>query len=344
MPAAAPTSVSTDALRAAFTAARLMCRRRSLDVYLACRCLPRGKADATCAVFAFFGMIADAIGAPELSVNAASAMREHPIIASPAQYASSGGGCGDSADGRIAMLRDRLVELYADEEIALPAVASRSPPQHVLAAMQTVVRRFQVPPSDFIDFAEGCRADLMVRRYATWSSLELYLNRRGGAVACAVTAVLGATHSDIRTHALQLGRAVRLTTILANLKRDFDAGWLYIPLEDVAKFRYTERDLAAQAVDERFRELMRFQIDRARQLYRDAADGLPWLAGDGSRLMAASVIAVHSGVVARIERNGYDVFRRRSALSAAEQLRRMPLAWRLTSREASDGDTPARLI
>src|SRR3954470_6748613 len=97
MPVATPTSVTTDdVLRAAFAAARGMCRRRSLDLYLACRCLPREKVDAGCAVLAFFGMIADAIRAPELSVTSASAMREHTVIASPASYSDSGG-CGSGS-------------------------------------------------------------------------------------------------------------------------------------------------------------------------------------------------------------------------------------------------------
>jgi phytoene synthase len=125
---------------------------------------------------------------------------------------------------------------------------------------------------------------------------------------------------------------MRLTTILRDVKPDFARGRVYLPQEDFARFGYTERELAAGVVNEDFRELVRFEIARARELYRDGAEGICWLAGDGSRL-AASVIAVtHAGVLDAIERKGYDVLAGRPARSIGQQLRRAPLAWWLARR------------
>ena len=107
-----------------------------------------------------------------------------------------------------------------------------------------------------------------------------------------------------------------------------------MPLEDLARFRCSENDLQRGIVSENCRELIRFEIDRARQLYRAAAEGLCWLAGDGSRLAAATIIAVQLEMLRAIERQDYDVFSHPPKLTAMQKLRRLSVAWRLAKREA----------
>jgi phytoene/squalene synthetase len=81
---------------------------------------------------------------------------------------------------------------------------------------------------------------------------------------------------------------------------------------------------------------MRFEIARARALYQQGADGLCWLAGDGSRLTAASMAVIYSGILGAIERRGYDVFISRAHLTTSQKLRRLPMAWRLARRRAGE--------
>jgi phytoene synthase len=229
------------------------------------------------------------------------------------------------------LLRERLDDLYAGR-LELPAPLSRSVPHHVLHAFGLATRRYQIPRQSFIDIAEGVRRDWVVRRYATWASLERHCRQSAGAAASAIACVLGVTNSDAVQHAVMLGAAMALTRILTSLKEDCARGRIYLPLEDLASFRYSERDLAAGVVNENFRRLMRFQVARARRLYHEAAEGLCWVAGDGSRMAAATVVALSCGVLDAIERQGYDVFTRPPRLAAAQKFRRLPLAWRLARR------------
>ena len=174
--------------------------------------------------------------------------------------------------------------------------------------------------------------DLTVSRYATWSSLERYCYHSAGVLGPVMSCVFGVTHSGAAGQAIKMGTAMRLTGILRDLKQDFERGRVYLPLEDLAAFRYSERDLAAGVVNENFRELMRFETARARRLYREGAEGLCWVAGDGSRLTASTMVMVHSGILDAIERQGYDVFGRRAALTTGQKLRRLPMAWRVARR------------
>jgi phytoene synthase len=91
--------------------------------------------------------------------------------------------------------------------------------------------------------------------------------------------------------------------------------------------------VATGVVDERFRELMRFQIARARAMFRDGAEGLCWLDGASSRLTASAMGVIYAGILSAIEKNSYDVFSRRARLSAGSKIARLPGAWRLARRK-----------
>jgi phytoene synthase len=276
-------------------------------------------------------MISDAITDPTAKPQAAAAMREIPLVALPVQSSSSCGD-GDSVDARVALLKERLEEIYT-RLVALPAPETRSEPQHVLAAMQDVAEQYQISREHFLDFAEGCRMDRSIVRYATWPSLQEYLDRIAGSVAIAIGCVLGATHSETPRFAVDLGRAMRLTNILRDIAIDAkQSNRLYLPLEDLARFRCGERAILSGETSSEFNELLRFEVERARTLYRQAADGICWLADDGSRLFVASMIAAQSGLLRRIKRGGGIVLHERIALTTFQKLTRLPLAYRLTLR------------
>jgi phytoene synthase len=321
-----PRSDPADA--AGFAAARAMCRREAKAHYFESNFLPRAKRDAACALFAFCHMVREAVGAGAESLNGAHGLRHYPVAAACSSCEPTG-----SADGRIGMLRERLDEVY-DGRLALPAPASRSQEQHALHAFALTVRRYGIPREHFLDLAQGCRADQAVSRYATWRALDRHCYGVAGVVGLILAGALGVTSSGAAEHAVKTGVTIELTRILCEIRRDRDRDRIYLPLEDLARFRYSERDLAASVVNDNFRELMRFQVGRARGFFREAGEGLCWLADDGSRFAVAAVAASHTALLDAIERERYDVFTRRPTLSATQKFRRFPLAWRLARRRA----------
>ena len=132
-------------------------------------------------------------------------------------------------------------------------------------------------------------------------------------------------------HAIELGVALQLTNILRDVGEDLARGRIYLPLEDLAAFDYHEADLIAQTNDERFKRLMRFQIERTEGLYRDHLHGLAQLKADG-RMAVGSAILLYRGILGRIVENDFDVFSRRARLSTFEKLARLPAIYRQVQR------------
>jgi phytoene/squalene synthetase len=313
------TTVQSDpADLAGFQAARRMCRGWE-DFAFAARFLDRTKRDGICAVAAFFGMIADAIGKDATELSGAHGLRQHPAVVSPAA-----GCCGSGeSDALLATFRDRLDQIF-DGRLELPSPASRSPQQHALHAFALTVARFDVRREHFLRFAEERVRDAAVSRYPTWTKLEHHCRATGARVAAAFGEVLGVQHSDALTALERLGVGLRLVQILRDIDADRARGRVYVPLEELARCRYSERELLAGAVNDRLDELWKFEGERVRSILNEGSEAIPWIAGDKSRLFASTLVALADATLRRPPTRG--------RLTTGMRLRQLPAAWRLARR------------
>ncbi len=298
-----------------------MCRSWE-DFAFAGRFLDRWKRDAACSVVAFFGMIADAIGRDAVELSGGHGLRQHPAVVSPAGSCCATG----ESEGLLATFRDRLEQIYG-RGLELPSPGSRSQQQHALHAFARTAERFDVRREHFLCFAEERARDAAIVRYPTWGRLEQHCRATGGSVAAAVSEVLGLQHSDAPRPIERLGVGLRIVQILRDVPADRDRGRIYIPLEDLARFRYSERDLLAGTVNERLDELREFERDRARSLLTEGSEAIPWIAGDKSRLFAAALVTLADATLRRPPA--------RPRLTTAMRLRQLPAAWRLARHDVS---------
>lgn len=308
----------------AFAAARQICQKHARSFYFASFFLPKPKREAAYAVYSFCRMIDDAIDVPSGESPGTSVPGSVQSCCSPGEL-----------DSRFQMLRDRLDEIY-EGRMELPNPEFRSEEQNALRAFELTVKKYEIPKQYFLDVAEGCRMDLTIQRYPTWTSLERYCYHVAGVVGLIMSCIFGLQHSDAGKQAVMMGNAMQLTNILRDVKEDWERGRIYLPLEDLVRFKYAEKDLAAGVVNDAFRGLMKFEIKRSREMYTQASEGLIWLAGDGSRLTASTMAVIYAGILDAIESQKYDVFSRRASLNFGQKLRRIPMAYRLARRGADE--------
>jgi 15-cis-phytoene synthase len=113
---------------------------------------------------------------------------------------------------------------------------------------------------------------------------------------------------------------MQLTNFLRDIREDWERGRVYLPLEDLKRFEYSEEDLGTGRVNEAFVELMRFEIDRARMLYLIADQGMPHIPR-GRRYPVLVARHLYAAILDRIEDLDYDVFSSRAGTTLAEKLR-----------------------
>jgi phytoene synthase len=224
-------------------------------------------------------------------------------------------------------------------EHQLESVFAGQPLDDADVALADTIAQFPMDIQPFRDMIAGQLMDLSYSRYETFEELKLYCYRVAGTVGLMSNAILGIgtnrSHPPWERHganyqpqeeAIALGIAMQLTNILRDVGEDAQRGRIYLPLEDLKRFNYTEEDLFRGIIDERWQAFMRFQIQRAREYYNRAEAGIRYLIPD-SRWPVWSALMLYQGILKVIERNQYDVFRQRAFVPKAEKLLSLPVAW-----------------
>ncbi|OKH38272.1 phytoene synthase [Calothrix sp. HK-06] len=229
-------------------------------------------------------------------------------------------------------------ETLDDWEKRLESIFAGRPGDDLDVALVDTLDCFPLDIEPFRDMVNGQRMDLFRSRYDTFDQLYIYCYRVAGTVGLMSTSVMGIDISQNSApwnrnrqlyvpteEAIALGIANQLTNILRDVGEDARRGRIYLPLEDLARFDYTEEDLFRGVIDDRWRALMRYQIARAREFYTKAERGISFLAPD-ARLPVWAALIHYSRILDRIERNNYDVFSQRAYVPQWRKLGSLPLA------------------
>ncbi len=189
----------------------------------------------------------------------------------------------------------------------------------ILNKLSTIIKRFNIPLHHFYDLIKGMEMDLRKRRYRTWEELEQYCYRAASTVGLICAEVFGYRHPDTKRYAVNLGIALQLTNILRDVKADAKKGRIYLPLEDLKAFGYSESELLRSEYNDRFVALMKFEADRAREYFRTAKQHLH--EEDKPFMYAARTMGfIYFQLLRRIEAVQYNVFAHRIQIPSVWKL------------------------
>ncbi len=138
--------------------------------------------------------------------------------------------------------------------------------------------------------------------------------------------IVGFKNSEAVPYAIKLGVALQMTNILRDVGEDYRNGRLYLPREELAFYGIREQDIAEGRITDNWRQFMKFQIERTRQLYAESWKGVKMLEREGQLAIGAASI-FYQGILDEIEKNDYDVFTRRANLSALGKIGKIPALW-----------------
>jgi 15-cis-phytoene synthase len=199
--------------------------------------------------------------------------------------------------------------------------------------MRDTIERYPQPLQPYLDMIEGMRMDLTTTRYADFQQLYLYCYRVAGTVGLMTQEVMGvdpaytsapwSERPDTSEAAVALGIANQLTNILRDVGEDRARGRIYLPQEDLLRFGYSEAELLAGVLNDSWRELMRFQLARARDWFARSEAGVRWLAPDARWPVWAS-LRLYRGILDVIEELDYDVFNHRAYVPTSGKMLDLP--------------------
>ena len=231
--------------------------------------------------------------------------------------------CDDIADGDLPPDEKRRL---LDETRSRLASGSGADAHPVFMALRDTVDSYGIPVRHLGEVIDGVEMDLAKTRYATFEELRGYCYLVASAVGLVCIEIFGYADPKAREHAVDLGLAMQLTNILRDVREDSRRGRIYLPLDELERFGYTESELERGVVTEPFRRLMGFQAARAREHFERGRRIGPLLSAD-SRACLALLHGVYSSILDRIEESGFDVYSRRVGLPTHEKLLLMARLW-----------------
>jgi len=177
--------------------------------------------------------------------------------------------------------------------------------------------RCALDPAELEAVLDGVEMDLEPLRFETAEHLKRYCYRVASAVGLVSIRIFGCEDPGARVYAEQLGYALQWTNILRDVGEDAREGRLFLPLEDLRRFGLEESDLLGGAPDLAcFQRLMKHEAAVARDFYAAATAALP--ARDRRALRSAELMRrIYSGILERMETDGFRVFEKRYRLTKA---------------------------
>jgi len=187
----------------------------------------------------------------------------------------------------------------------------------VLDVFLDTLEHHAIPRDLPLDMIEGVRMDLDRLRYDNFSQLRARCHRVTGTALEMMTHVVGFRGPALEYMA-DLGLAIELTVLLRDVGEHLAHGRIYLPLDEMDAFGYSEASAQQHLRNEAFLKLMRFQAERARGYYQSAEPGLALLDQRGRFGMKAA-FDMYRKTLRHIEASHFDVFHRRPAMPMVER-------------------------
>jgi phytoene synthase len=195
----------------------------------------------------------------------------------------------------------------------------------VFIAVRETAERTGVPKSLFADLLTAFRMDVTRNRYRSAAELLQYCTYSANPVGRIVLHIFDGANPRSCLYSDMICTGLQLANFAQDLSVDWSRGRLYVPLDDLEGFGYTEDDLKKGTVDRRFMEIMKMQVERARALL---IQGSP-LVGEAPRAIRFELaLTVRGGlaILKRVERTGFDVLHRRPVVPVLEKGRIVVMA------------------
>ncbi len=275
MPSATALALAPAAVEASYRYCRRVAKSRAKNFYYSFLLLDKPQRDAMCAIYAFMRHCDD--------------LSDDPAVAAKGQVRHS-----------VALWRmqlDRALRGEVEANIIWPA-------------FHDAVHRYAIPHRYFHEMIDGILSDLEPRQMKTFDELYRYCYHVASVVGLTIIHIFGFRSPRALLLAEKCGVAFQLTNILRDVREDAGMGRIYLPLEDLARFQVPVEQLRSGKEDDRFRQLMRFEVSRARAYYDESAP-LSGLVEPKSRRSLWALRRIYLRLLEKIEDANYSVLTRR---------------------------------
>jgi squalene synthase HpnC len=223
---------------------------------------------------------------------------------------------GDETDPEQSL---QLLAWWRRELDACYAGAASHP---VTVALAETVRHFAIPRLPFRKLIAAFEQDQAKKDFFTFNQLLGYCRLSANPVGRIVLHLFEAVSEKSVPLSDSICTGLQLANFWQDVARDHAMGRIYVPREDREKFGYGDDDFRAHAVNEPFRDLMRFELKRTRDFFERGRGLLPLLPRR-AKFSVALFLGGGEAILDAIEAQDCDVWSRRPVVTKAKKARLM---------------------
>jgi phytoene synthase len=199
--------------------------------------------------------------------------------------------------------RDELIHIGGDETPLLPMF------KHLAAE----ISEHSLPMQPFHDLLDAFSQDVVKKRYADYEELTNYCHRSANPVGNLLLHLYEEATPVNIAYSDAICTSLQLVNFWQDVAKDYAIGRIYLPQDEMARFGVNEDQIGNSVANEAWRTLMKFQVERARELMLQGAP-LGTILGGRIGLEMRMIIAGGLRILDKLEAADYDMFRRRPVL------------------------------
>lgn len=184
----------------------------------------------------------------------------------------------------------------------------------VFVALRETIQRFDLPIELFQDLLQAFRSDVTTHRYGTFDEVLGYCENSANPIGRLLLLLFNYRSEATMELSDFICTALQLTNFWQDVSVDLEKDRVYIPLDDIREFGYSEEELFMRRYSQAFKDLLCYQVERTQQMFRE---GKPLLTEVGGDLRWELRLTWKGGmrILSRIEQEDYNVLAHRPTLS-----------------------------
>lgn len=224
------------------------------------------------------------------------------------------------ADDLVDANPPRLKQFKKYKELTYKRLSGKKVNNKIIDTFGQLVERERIDPQLITDFFTSLEIDLRNSTYETFEDLKTFTYGVAEVVGILMASVMNLPKKSY-TSARKLGLAMQLVNILRDIEEDLTLGRVYIPQQELAKYKLQQKISKeyAQSYPEEFKKLMKFQISRIYILFHDAQKGFVHLPAD-YLLPISSAAKIYLQTVKIIEKNPFIIFQKKVRISKIQMI------------------------
>jgi squalene synthase HpnC len=222
---------------------------------------------------------------------------------------------------------ERIKKLEAYEE-SLTGCINNNCDSPFWACVKNTIDQCNLSTSNFYNLIKAFKQDVVKKRYKDFDDVLDYCSNSANPVGRLILELNGITNLKAFEFSDRICTALQLTNFYQDIPVDYEKDRVYISEDELKKYEISEKQFENREINDKFRQLMKYQVDRVKLFFEEGRHLLNYLNGK-LKFQIAWTILGGEAILAKIEALNYNTLNIRPTLSKYDMITLLLKSWKM---------------